>query len=116
MQVERNCVISMRYIMKNRDGVILENTMASDPVNYLHGSDSIEKGLQAQLEGLKPGDRKKVYLMASSGLTTDDFEFDVVIDDINIATTEEILLGYPVNPYGKKCGDDCDCYKHPKHE
>jgi len=99
--------------MKNGEGFLLENTMASDPVNYLHGSDSIEPGLQKQLEGLKPGDRKKVYLPASSGLTTDDFEFDVIIDDINIATDEEIILGYPVNKHAKKCEEDCECYNHP---
>jgi len=110
MQVEKDRIISMRYTMKNSQGIVLENTMSSDPVSYLHGSPSIEPGIQAQLEGLTPGDRKKVYLLASSGLTTDDFEFDVIIDDINVATTEEIMLGYPVNKRVKKCEEDCDCY------
>jgi FKBP-type peptidyl-prolyl cis-trans isomerase SlyD len=113
MQVEKNRIISIRYTMRNSRGVLLENTMESGPVNYLHGSNSIEPGLQAQLEGLKRGDRKKVYLLASSGLTTDDFEFDVIIDDINIAADEEIILGYPVNIPAKKCEEDCECYNHP---
>jgi hypothetical protein len=62
---------------------------------------------------LEPGARKKVYLLSSTGMTTDDFEFDVVIDDIHIATEEEIILGYPVNKYTNRCEDDCACYDHP---
>jgi FKBP-type peptidyl-prolyl cis-trans isomerase SlyD len=112
MHVEKNHIISIRYTMKNGQGVMLENTMMADPVNYLHGSSSIEAGLQAQLEGLERGARKKIYLLSSSGLATDDFEFDVIIDDIHIATEEEIILGYPVNKYSSKCEEDCVCYNH----
>jgi FKBP-type peptidyl-prolyl cis-trans isomerase SlyD len=113
MQVEKNRIVSIRYIMTNGKGVVLENIMESNPVNYLHGSKSIEQGLQKQLEGLKAGDRKKVFLPASAGLTTDDFEFDVIIDAVYNATGEEIVLGYPVNKYAQKCEADCECHTHP---
>jgi len=42
----------------------------------LHGSSGILPLLQAQLAGLKTGDKKIVYLTAESGFTNDDFIFD----------------------------------------
>ncbi|MEP6947903.1 MAG: hypothetical protein ABI863_01450, partial [Ginsengibacter sp.] len=110
MHIAKNSVVSIRYLMKNSSGDVLENTMNNDPVNYLHGSTGILPLLQIQLEGLKAGDKKVVYLPAASGLTSEDFIFEVIIDEVRIAMKEEILLGYPVNINVSKCEADCDCY------
>lgn len=109
-QIAKNSVVSMRYIMKNSNGEILENIMNNDPVNYLHGSSAIQSLLQLQLEGLKAGDKKLVYLKAASGLTNEDFIFDVIIDEVREAMEEEILLGYPIKINIAKCESDCNCY------
>ena len=111
MHIAKNSVVSIRYIMKDSSGAILENIMNNDPVSYLHGSPGIQSLLQAQLEGLKAGDKKLVYLSASSGLTDDDFIFEVIVDEVRIALKEEILLGYPVKVNVPKCEADCDCYR-----
>ncbi len=66
--------------------------------------------LQAQLEGLKAGDKKTVYLTAASGFTNEDFIFEVIVDEVRDALKEEILLGYPVQLNVAKCEADCDCY------
>ena len=110
MQIAKDRVVSIRYIMKNDCGEILENTMNDDPVSYLHGSAGIQALLQSQLEGLKPGDKKIVYLTKASGLTDDDFIFEVIVDEVRAASNEEILLGYPVQLNVSKCEADCDCY------
>lgn len=110
MNITKNSVASIRYLMKNSKGEILENTMNNDPVSYLHGSPGILPLLQAQLEGLKAGDKTTVYLPAESGLTNEDFIFEVVIDKVRAALKEEIILGYPVNTNVQKCAADCDCY------
>jgi FKBP-type peptidyl-prolyl cis-trans isomerase SlyD len=109
--VAKNCVVSIRYIMMNSQKLILENTMQAQPVSYLHGASGILTLLQAQLEGLKAGDKKTVYLKAESGLTAEDFIFDVIIDQVRIASKEEILLGYPVQANVPACEADCDCYR-----
>src|SRR5258706_3023416 len=96
MKIAKNSVASIRYIMKNDLGEILENTMDYDPVSYLHGSPGIQSLLQAQLEGLKAGDKKIVHLTKASGLADDDFIFEVIVDEVRAALKEEILLGYPV--------------------
>jgi len=109
--IAKNNVVSMRYIMKNAAGEELENTMYSAPVSYLHGVSSIHLLLQAQLEGLKAGDKKTVYLDAGSGLVTEDFTFEVLIDQVRPALPEELMLGYPVQLPAPPCEAGCDCYQ-----
>ena len=116
MRVEKNKVVSIRYIMKNSKGEILENTMVRDPVSYLHGSSVIQLLLQAQLEGLERCDRKHVLLPATSGLASEDFLFEVVVDEVRLASEAELLLGYPVQLSVAKCEEDCDCYNESKHD
>jgi FKBP-type peptidyl-prolyl cis-trans isomerase SlyD len=111
MHITKNSVVSVRYIMKNSRGDVLENTMNNDAVSYLHGSTGILPLLQAQLEGLKAGDKKLVYLTTSSELTSEDFIFDVIVDEVRVALKEEVLLGYPVQLNVSKCETDCDCYR-----
>src|SRR5215510_1660131 len=94
--VDKDMVVALRYIMRNGKGDVLEDTMQSSPVNYLHGSDGILPLLQQQLKGLKAGDKRRVYLFKNNNDVDDDFEFDVVIDDVRTALPEEIILGYPI--------------------
>ena len=96
---------------RNGKGVVLEDIMHTAPVNYLHGSGGIQPLLQVQLEGLKAGDKKMVYLLKESGLTDDDFSFEVIIDSIRGALPEEVLLGYPVKIDTERCERDCGCYE-----
>jgi hypothetical protein len=111
MHIAENSVVAIRYVMKNSKNEVLENTMSNDPVNYLHGSATILPLLQTQLEGLRAGDKKIVYLHAASGLTKEDFSFEVIVDDVREALNEEILLGYPVKINVAKCEADCGCYE-----
>ena len=110
MCITKDTVVTMRYIMRNSKGVMLEDTMNAAPINYLHGTGSIHPLLQAQLEGLKQGDKKLVYLLKESGLTDEDFSFEVIIDNVRTALPEELLLGYLVNIDTGKCDIDCACY------
>src|SRR6476660_7076041 len=111
MCIAKDTVVAMRYIMRNNKGVVLEDTMHAAPVNYLHGSGGIQPLLQAQLDGLKAGERKKVYLLKESGLTDDDFSFEVIIDSVRAALPEEVFLGYPVKMEMERCEEDCECYE-----
>lgn len=109
-KVATGCVVALRYIMHNAKGDVLEDTMQSAPVNYLHGSPGILPLLQTQLEGLQRGDRKTVLLSKESG-AGDNFSFEVIIDDVRIASPEEIALGYPLQVTVDVCDDDCACYE-----
>jgi len=113
--VAKDRVVSIRYIMKNSKEEVLENTMKAQPVSYLQGASGILTLLQEQLEGLKAGDEKIVYLKAASGLTGEDFIFDVIIDQVRAAMKEELMLGYPVQADVRACEADCDCYNSLEH-
>lgn len=110
MEVGRNTVVAFRYVMRNGNDDILEDTRQTAPVNYLHGSPGVLPLLQEQLEGLQRGDKKKVVLSKESG-AGDDFVFEVVIDDVRVALEEEIVLGYPLHVTVDVCGKDCECYE-----
>ena len=107
--IENNCVVSMRYIMRNAGGEELENTMNRMPVSYLHGGAGILTVLQQQLKGLQAGD-KKIVLLKKAGGTSEDYLFEVIIDGVRNALPEEILLGYPVQAAVQPCEADCSCY------
>jgi FKBP-type peptidyl-prolyl cis-trans isomerase SlyD len=115
MLVEKNKVVSFRYVMKNSKGDILENTLSGAPASYLHGSAGIEPSLQSQLEGMKRGDKKNVFLPANSGLVSEDFIFEIIVDDVRAASGAEIALGYPVQLPVSRCEEDCDCYSENKN-
>jgi len=110
MNIAQNCVVSMRYTMKNSRQEVLEDTLHALPVHYLHGSGTILAVLQEQLVGLKAGDKKKVYLQTIPGITEEAFCFEVSIDEVRAALPEEIVLGYPVQAIVQACEADCACY------
>lgn len=111
MQVKKDCIVSIRYTMKNSAGTVLEDTMQANPVSYLQGGEKILLSLQEQMEGLKAGERKKVFLYQLPGSTAEDFVFDITIDAVRTALPEEILLGYPVQAAITPCEAGCDCYR-----
>lgn len=110
MQIQNQTVVSLRYIMKNAAGDVLEDNMIAAPVQYVHGAGTIIPSLESSLNGLKVGDRKLVNLVAGADPADEDFSFDVVIDDVRKASDQEIKDGHPVKINDTECGADCDCY------
>ena len=104
MFIQKNAVVSLRFVMKTNDGEVIEDTMDGKPVEYLHGGGNILPSLESVLEGLPEGTQKS-FIINDEQLTY-SLHFNVVIDEIREATTEEIKSGKP----GKKeCGPDCCC-------
>ena len=110
MQVEKDTVVIIRYIMKNSRGDLLENTMEGHPASYVHGSSGILKILQSQLEGLRIGESKQIFLSRQDDPVGDDFIFDVLIENIRAGLPQEIKLGYPLNTVPVECAPGCICY------
>ena len=111
MKIKKDTVASFRYIMRNGNKEVLEDTRAGMATTYLHGSDGIQPCLQRQLKGLVAGDKKIIHLSQSKRLDEDDFTFEVTIDEVRNALPEELVLGYPVLLPAGKCEEDCACYK-----
>lgn len=102
MEVAEKMVVSLRYVMKNTEGEEIENTMTGSPIHYVHGAGKILPQLEILLEGLKAGDKKSLSIDLP-----ETFYFDIEIDQIRIATPEEIEAGSPI--LRNDCGPDCCC-------
>jgi FKBP-type peptidyl-prolyl cis-trans isomerase SlyD len=102
MEIAERTVVSLRYIMKNKEGEELENTFSGPAVQYVHGSGRILHQLEKLLTGLRTGDKKEITLDLP-----DTFHFEVEIDDVRMATTEEMEAGNPI--IVSDCGPGCCC-------
>jgi FKBP-type peptidyl-prolyl cis-trans isomerase SlyD len=102
IQIEERTIVSLRYTMRNKEGEEIETTIAGPAVEYLHESGNILPQLEASLAGLKAGDKKSITIQIP-----ETFSFDIEIDDVRMATEDEILSGKP----GKEnsCGTGCCC-------
>jgi FKBP-type peptidyl-prolyl cis-trans isomerase SlyD len=104
MVIKKDTIVSLRYVMKGKNGEIIEDTMNGNGVEYLHGGGNILRSLESVLEGLAVGTQKSFTVHDEQ--LTHPLHFDVVIDGIRAATTEEIRSGKS----GKEeCGPGCCC-------
>jgi len=116
MKVQEHCVVRLRYCIQNSKGEILENMMNGPGIVYLHGEGKILPGLEMQLIGLDVGETKHIQLKGADYLgLNDDLELEVIIDDVRIATTEELTNGINQSADESVCGDDCACYGPINH-
>ena len=57
MKVAKDLVVSLAYQVRTEDGVLVDESPVSAPLDYLHGHGSLIAGLEKALEGHEAGDR-----------------------------------------------------------
>ncbi|PHX04860.1 peptidylprolyl isomerase [Vibrio splendidus] len=57
MKIEKNVVVSVAYQVKLEDGVVVDQSTAEAPLDYLHGHNNLITGLKKELEGKVAGDK-----------------------------------------------------------
>ena len=57
MKIEKNVVVSVAYQVKLEDGVVVDQSTAEAPLDYLHGHNNLITGLEKELEGKVTGDK-----------------------------------------------------------
>ncbi len=57
MKIENNKVVSIDYVLKDKDGNLLDSSSKAGPLEYLHGHQNLIKGLEDQLTGKSKGDK-----------------------------------------------------------
>ena len=67
MQIANNVVAHIEYTLTDDNGEILDSSVGSDPLVYLHGAGNIIPGLEAALEGKKAGDSFKISILPIEG-------------------------------------------------
>ena len=62
MKITENKVVSIHYTLSRSNGEVIESSREGEPMNYLHGSGSIIRGLEEALEGKTAGESFRVAL------------------------------------------------------
>jgi FKBP-type peptidyl-prolyl cis-trans isomerase SlyD len=104
MLIQKDAVVTMRYMMKDDSGDILEDTINSAPVKYIHGNGNILPSLELILEGLTAGAQKSFTVHEKQWKSP--LHFEVMIEDVRAATSEEIEKGQPNKD---ECRPGCCC-------
>lgn len=63
MQITKDCVVTIQYSLKEKEGAELESNQDGLPMAYLHGHRNILPALEAALEGLAKEEKKEVVLL-----------------------------------------------------
>ncbi|WP_278251883.1 FKBP-type peptidyl-prolyl cis-trans isomerase [Sabulibacter ruber] len=112
MQVAFKTVVSLRYLMKNSKGEVLEDTMSGEPIQYIHGFGNILPALEANLIGLRAGDTRNVSICQEDGYQDldDSFTLELVVEEVRAATKEELEVGLLVQKIKEEsCGPEGCC-------
>ena len=67
MQVAKNTVVAIDYVLKDDDGQVLDSSEGRAPLSYLHGTGAIIPGLEQELDGRQAGDQLQVAVTAKEG-------------------------------------------------
>lgn len=62
MKIEKNVVVSLAYQVKMEDGVVVDQSTAEAPLEYLHGNNNLIPGLENELEGKAAGEKFTVTI------------------------------------------------------
>jgi FKBP-type peptidyl-prolyl cis-trans isomerase 2 len=58
--IQKGATVKIEYTLTDKDGKVLDSSKGKEPLTYIHGDGEIIVGLEKALEGLQPGDRKRV--------------------------------------------------------
>lgn len=56
MKIAKDSVVSLAYQVRTEDGVLVDESTVSTPLDYLHGRGSLISGLEQALDGREAGD------------------------------------------------------------
>jgi len=102
MQISKNSVVTLNYILKNDQGETLDESQDNSFL-YLHGAGGIIPGLEGQLEGKSAGDSFSAHIEPADGYgERDDSMVQVVPRDMfdKEHPVEEGLQFHAENPEG----------------
>ena len=64
MQIAKNTVVAIDYVLKDDNGQVLDSSADRTPLSYLHGASAIIPGLERALDGKQAGDQFEVSVAA----------------------------------------------------
>ena len=65
--ITKDTAVKFNYILKDDDGIILDQSQEGQPLGYLHGHGNIIPGLEQQLEGKSAGEKVTAIVEPADG-------------------------------------------------
>ena len=63
MQISIGSRVTMHFALRLKDGMVVESSFDDEPISFVVGDGTLDKGLELALIGLRPGDRQTLTLM-----------------------------------------------------
>ena len=74
MEISNNKVVALNYVLKNKDGEVIDQT-ENEPLQYLHGYGNIIPGLEKAMLGKKINDKFDISISPEDGYGIRNDEF-----------------------------------------
>jgi FKBP-type peptidyl-prolyl cis-trans isomerase SlyD len=74
MEIGEGTVVSLEYTLHLGDGKVIDASAPNQPVKYLHGTGQLVPGLERQLVGANPGDKRQIQVEPKEGYGEHDPE------------------------------------------
>jgi len=85
MNIAKNSVVTVEYVLKDKEGNVLDSADQKDPMVYLQGHGNLLPKFESNLEGKKPGDT---------------VDFVISPEDGYGERNEELVLNVPRSQFG----------------
>jgi FKBP-type peptidyl-prolyl cis-trans isomerase SlyD len=92
MVIQKDRVVSIDYVLKGDDGVVIDRS-EGEPLVYLHGNSNIIPGLERHLDGRKAGDSVACVIAPADAYGESDAELIFTVARTDFAEPEKIEVG-----------------------
>jgi FKBP-type peptidyl-prolyl cis-trans isomerase SlyD len=93
MQIAKNTVVTMHYVLTNDDGIELDSSVGGDPLVFLHGHGSLIEGLEKSLVGKSKTDKFKVRVGAEEAYGKHDEALKVKVPKTSFDDASQVIVG-----------------------
>ncbi|MBI2789558.1 MAG: peptidylprolyl isomerase [Elusimicrobia bacterium] len=91
--------VKIHYTLKVNDEII-DSSAGREPLEYQHGQGMLVPGVEAGLEGTKPGDKKKLLIPAKDGYGEADPQMVITAPKEAFAQMPDLKVGATVRASG----------------
>jgi FKBP-type peptidyl-prolyl cis-trans isomerase SlyD len=100
MQIAKNKVVSIDYILTNAKGEVLDQSSQNRPLQYIQGQGHLIPGLERILEGKSAGEAVKAQIPAKDAYGDRDEELMQMLPKENFAEIPDLRVGMELEAEG----------------
>ncbi len=99
MNITENSIVTMYYTIEDTSGNILDDTYANTPIKFQIGRGEFPIGLERQIIGLSPGQRKTINVPTEEGYGKRKKELIIRVKRDELPSDIEIKVGSRIRRY-----------------